>query len=138
MKLKELTFPILAMVGFVSVTVLFLFAVRGYERHFDTCNVCKNLFGQKPSKVNPNGWIAENGGGGNLCTTNLGLSARLDMIEKRLDAADSDINEIKSTDYVCLLELYLEQARVVDRNGHRIDALSNRLERLERRTPPSP
>ena len=139
MKIKELTFPILAMVGFACATVLFLFAVRGYARHFDTCNVCKNLFGQKPSKVNPNGWIAENGGGGTLCTTNLGISARLDRIEKILGVLDSDVNEIKDiTGHGCLFEIYLELGRGIDRNGHRIDALSNRLERLERRTPPSP
>lgn len=139
MKLKELTFPILAMVVFAITTALFLFAIRGYVRHFDTCGVCKNLIGNHPSKVDPNGWIAENGGGGTLCTTNLGISARLDRIEKSLDALDSDMNEIKEiTGHGCLFEIYLELGRAVDRNGHRIDALSNRLERLERRTPPSP
>ncbi len=137
MILKELTFPILALVVFAITTVLFLFAIRGYVRHFDTCEVCKNTIGNNPSKVAPNDWIAENDGGGTLCTTNLGISSRLDRIEKSLDALDSDMNEIKSTDYGRLLELYHEQTRSIDRNGHLIEAVLNRLERFESRTPPS-
>ena len=102
MKLKEFTLLIFVMMGFAIVMVFFFYVFDGIIRHTDSYEVCKNLIGNHPSKVNPNGRIAENGGGGTLCTTNLGISARLDRIEKRLDA------------------------------------LSNRLESFERRTPPSP
>ena len=138
MKIKEYLPEIIGMSVGVIALITTIFVAIGRIPKTDYCALCGNTIHHTPSKVDPNGWIAENCGGGTLCTTNLGISARLDRIEKSLDALDSDMNEIKSTDYGCLLELYLEQARVEDRNGHRIDALSNRLERLERRTPPSP
>ena len=84
------------------------------------------------SKFDHEGWIAENGGGGVDPDSQI-LSNRLEKIENRLDAADSDINEIKATDYGCILELYKEQARAIDRNGHHIEDLLKRIEAIERR-----
>lgn len=139
MKIKEYLPQIIGMSVGVIAPITTLFVLIGRIPETDYCALCGNTIHHTPSKVDPNGWIAENGGGGTLCTTNLGISARLDRIEKSLDALDSDANEIKEiTGHGCLFEIYLELGRAVDRNGHRIDALSNRLERLERRTPPSP
>lgn len=101
MKIKEYLPQILGIsMGMIAfITALFVVIGRIPER--DDCVLCGNPICLTPSKVNPNGWIAENGGAGTLCTTNLGISARLDRIETSLDA------------------------------------LLNRLERLEHRTPPS-
>ena len=139
MKIKEYLPQIIGLSIGVITLLITLFVLIDRIPKIDNCAPCGNPIHHTPSRVVPNGWIAENGGGGTLCTTNLGISARLDRIEKRLDTLDSDVNEIKDvTGHGCLFEVYLELGRAVDRNGHRLDALSNRLERLERRTPTSP
>jgi len=140
MKIKKYLPQIIVIIMGISIFMITLSVVIFGIPKTDNCVLCGNPICHTPSKVDPNGWIAENGGGGTpsqaypLLTTNL-----LAQIEQRLDALDSDVNEIKDiTGDGSLFEIYLELGRGIDRNGHRIDAILNRLERLEHRTPPSP
>ena len=76
-------------------------------------------------------FIAENGGSGPTPEA-AQLAARLNELEKWQCAIDADVNAIKMTDYGLLLEMITDISRVLDRTVHHQDALSNRLDRLER------
>lgn len=99
MKIKKYLMQIIGFSMGVIVGLTTLYIVMGT----DTCALCGNPIRHTTSKVDPNGWIAENVGGGN-----------------------------PSQDYPVLTTNLLAQIE------QRLDALSNRLERLERRIHPSP
>ena len=74
-------------------------------------------------------FLAYNGGGG-LSPEFERLAVRLDDLEEWAREIDSDVNEIKSAGWDCLLEMIEDISRVLDHNCHDLDALSNRLDRL--------
>lgn len=76
-------------------------------------------------------FVAENGGGG-PSPEYAQLAARLNELEEWQRAIDADVNAIKMTDYALLLEMVEDVSRALDRTCHHQDALSNRLDRLER------
>lgn len=97
MKIKEYLPQIIGMSVGIIALITTLFVLIGRIPKLDYCALCGNTIHHTPSKVAPNGWIAENGGGNTLCTTNLGISARLDKIEKSLDAILNRLEHLEHT-----------------------------------------
>ena len=62
------------------------------------------------------------------CSTH---SKRLDELEKWRAVVDPEIYTIRRTSYETLITMICETDRAVTSNWHEIDALSNRLDRIE-------
>lgn len=72
-------------------------------------------------------WLAVTIGG--CCSTH---SKRLDELEKWRAVVDPEIYTIRRTSYETLITMIYETDRVVTSNWHDINALSNRVDRIER------